>query len=45
MIDREYFDRELNGISSDFQMILKSMARRLRETTDHLIQLQNQAGK
>ncbi len=45
MIDREYFDREFNGISSDFQMILKSMARRLRETTDRLIQLQNQTGK
>jgi len=45
MIDRDYFDREFNGISSDFQMILKSMARRLRETTDRLIKLQNQVGK
>ena len=45
MIDREFFDREFNGISSDFQMILKSMAQRLRETTNQLIKLQNQAQK
>lgn len=45
MIDREFFDREFNGISSDFQVILKSMARRLRETTDQLMKLQNQVKK
>jgi CRP-like cAMP-binding protein len=45
MIDREFFDREFNGISSDFQMILKSMARRLRETTNGLIKIQSQVKK
>ena len=45
VIDREFFDREFNGISSDFQVILKSMARRLRETTDQLMKLQNQVKK
>lgn len=45
MIDREFFDREFNGISSDFQMILKSMAQRLRETTNQLMKLQNQVKK
>jgi len=45
MIDREFFDREFNGISSDFQMILKSMAQRLRETTHQLMKLQNQVKK
>ncbi len=45
MIDREFFDREFNGISSDFQVILKSMAQRLRETTDQLMKLQNQVKK
>ena len=45
VIDREFFDREFNGISSDFQMILKSMAQRLRETTHQLMKLQNQVKK
>jgi len=45
VIDREFFDREFNGISSDFQMILKSMAQRLRETTHQLMTLQNQVKK
>lgn len=39
-IDRDFFDQEFNGLSSDFQMILKFLAQRLKMTTDALIDLQ-----
>jgi len=42
MIDRNFFDQEFNALSSDFQMILKTLAERLRATTDVLIELQKQ---
>lgn len=41
-IDRKYFDDEFNGISHDFQTILKTMARRLKMTTDALTECQRQ---
>lgn len=42
MIDRNFFDQEFNALSSDFQMVLKTLAERLRATTDVLIELQKQ---
>jgi CRP-like cAMP-binding protein len=41
IIDRNNFDREFNVLSSDFQMILKTMALRLKKTTDALIAIKN----
>jgi len=45
MIDRTSFDHEFNMLSSDFQMVLKTMALRLRATTDDLIEVQKQLSK
>jgi len=45
MIDRDAFDHEFNTLSSDFQMILKTMATRLRATTDALVEIQKQLNK
>jgi len=44
-IDRKFFDDEFNGISHDFQTILKTLALRLRVTTDALIECQRQIYK
>jgi len=41
IIDRKSFDQEFNALTSDFQMILKVMATRLKVTTDVLIDLEN----
>ncbi len=40
MIDRDFFDDEFNGLSSAFQRLLKTLAQRLKITTDVLIELQ-----
>jgi CRP-like cAMP-binding protein len=37
MIDRDFFDREFNGLSSAFQRLLKTLAQRLKMTTDILM--------
>ncbi|MDD5169121.1 MAG: cyclic nucleotide-binding domain-containing protein [Syntrophales bacterium] len=34
IIDRNFFDREFNKLSADFQMMLKTVAFRLRKTTE-----------
>jgi len=34
ILDREFFDREFNKLSADFQKMLKSVAFRLRKTTE-----------
>lgn len=39
-IDRNFFDNEFNGLSSDFQTILKTLALRLKKTTDALTEFQ-----
>jgi hypothetical protein len=39
IIDRNSFDHEFNILSSDFQMILKTMASRLKTTTDTLMEI------
>ena len=39
-IDRNFFDTEFNGLSSDFQTILKTLALRLKKTTDALTEFQ-----
>jgi CRP-like cAMP-binding protein len=45
IIDRNSFDHEFNVLSSDFQMILKTMASRLKTTTDALMEVQKQSNK
>jgi len=39
------FDNEFNGLSHDFQTILKTMAQRLRVTTDSLMECQKKLNK
>ena len=34
LIDRNFFDQEFNKLSADFQLMLKTVAFRLRKTTD-----------
>jgi CRP/FNR family transcriptional regulator, cyclic AMP receptor protein len=40
VIDREIFDNEFNKLSGNFQLIIKTLALRLKRTTDILIDLQ-----
>jgi CRP/FNR family cyclic AMP-dependent transcriptional regulator len=40
VIDREFFDQEFNKLSGNFQLILKTMALRLKKTTDSLVVMQ-----
>ncbi len=40
VIDRESFDQEFNKLSGNFQLILKTLALRLKKTTDVLVALQ-----
>ena len=40
VIDREFFDQEFNKLSGNFQLILKTLALRLKKTTDVLVALQ-----
>ena len=39
IIDREFFDQEFNKLSGNFQLILRTLALRLKKTTDDLITL------
>jgi CRP-like cAMP-binding protein len=38
IIDREFFDKEFNKLSKDFQQMLKTVAFRLRKTTETLLE-------
>jgi CRP/FNR family transcriptional regulator, cyclic AMP receptor protein len=40
VIDREFFDQEFNKLSGNFQFILKTLALRLKKTTDVLVAMQ-----
>jgi CRP-like cAMP-binding protein len=40
IIDRDFFDKEYNMLSHDFQLILRTMALRLKKTTDALVEMQ-----
>lgn len=40
IIDRDNFDNEFNKLSGDFQVIVKTLALRLKKTTDALMELQ-----
>lgn len=40
IIDREFFDKEFNKLSGNFQLILKTLALRLKRTTDVLVGMQ-----
>ena len=37
IVDRNFFDQEFNKLSADFQMMLKTVAFRLRKTTDTVL--------
>jgi CRP/FNR family transcriptional regulator, cyclic AMP receptor protein len=41
IIDRNFFDTEFNKLSADFQRILKTVAFRLRKTTERFVVPQN----
>ncbi len=40
VIDRDFFDKEFNKLSGNFQLILRTMALRLKKTTDVLVEMQ-----
>jgi len=40
IIDRDFFDKEFSKLSGNFQLILKTLALRLKKTTDDLVALQ-----
>lgn len=44
IIDRQFFDREFNKLSADFQQMLKLVAYRLRKTTGKLLELLKETG-
>jgi CRP-like cAMP-binding protein len=44
IIDRDFFDAEFNKISADFQKVLKTVAFRLRETTQKSVAARNGKG-
>jgi CRP/FNR family cyclic AMP-dependent transcriptional regulator len=44
IIDREFFDKEFNKLSADFQRILKTVTLRLRKTTERWLDLQKGTG-
>jgi CRP-like cAMP-binding protein len=44
IIDRDFFDAEFNKISADFQKVIKTVAFRLRKTTQRSVAAQNGKG-
>ncbi len=44
IVDRQFFDRQYNNLSADFQQILKTVALRLRRTTAKLMETLREAG-
>lgn len=38
VLDRTFFDREFNNLSTDFQKMIKLVASRLRKTTERLLE-------
>ncbi len=44
IIDREFFDREFNKLSADFQQMLKTVTLRLRKTTRKWLDTQKGTG-
>ena len=44
IIDRDFFDTEFNKISADFQKILRTVAFRLRKTTERSLDAQDEKG-
>jgi len=44
IIDRNFFDAEFNKISADFQKILKTVAFRLRKSTQRSVEAQDKKG-
>jgi CRP/FNR family transcriptional regulator, cyclic AMP receptor protein len=44
IIDRQFFDKEYNKLSADFQQMLKTVAFRLRKTTGKLLEMLKESG-
>jgi len=42
IIDRNFFDLEFNKLQSDFQLIFKTIAFRLKKTTEEVLQLRSE---
>lgn len=45
IIDRDFFDKEFNKLSTDFREMIKTVAFRLRKTTEKLLAAMREAGK
>jgi CRP/FNR family cyclic AMP-dependent transcriptional regulator len=45
ILDRDFFDREFNKLSADFQEMIKTVACRLRQTTEKMLALMKESGK
>ena len=44
IVDRNIFDREFNQLRSDFQKVIRTIALRLKNTTEAIIKARNQGG-
>ena len=44
IVDRQFFDRQYDKLSADFQQILKTVASRLRKTTAKLVEALKETG-
>ena len=44
LIDRNFFDHEFNKLSADFQKIIKTVAFRLRKSTQMSVEAQKEKG-
>ena len=44
IVDRQFFDRQYDKLSADFQQILKTVALRLRKTTAKLMETLKETG-
>jgi CRP/FNR family cyclic AMP-dependent transcriptional regulator len=42
LVDRDFFDKEFNKLSAEFQKLLKIVALRLRRTTDNAIKIKKE---
>ncbi len=42
IVDRNFFDREFNKLSADFQHMIKTVAFRLRKTTERALQMKKE---
>ncbi len=45
IVDRQFFDKEFDKLSNDFQQMLKTVAVRLRRTTAQLMEILRETGR